>query len=210
MGRDIVPSRAMNLSTPRARDIARELLKGSGDRWTHVQSVGRTADDLAAQGLDIPEDVISAAWLHDIGYATPLADTGFHPIDGARWLAAQGAPMQIVALVAYHSGARFEAEECDLTDELAVFPQPDEELLDLLTMLDMTVGPTGSGVTVGTRLEEILSRYPSEHPVHQAVARSHDYLMASANRAAARLHGSGVRALSPASPWTVRDLGRDG
>lgn len=186
-----MPSRKINWSTPTAREIARDLLRSSGDRWTHVRSVGRAADDLAAQGLDIPEDVISAAWLHDIGYATRLVDTGFHPIDGARWLAAQGVPRGIIALVAYHSGARFEAEERQLTDGLAVFPQPDEEMLDLLTMLDMTVGPTGSEVSVGSRIEEILSRYPAEHPVHQAVSRSHEYLMASAKRAAARLHRSG-------------------
>ncbi len=179
-----MPSRTINWSTPRARDIARELVRSSGDRWTHVRSVGRAADDLAAQGLDIPEDVISAAWLHDIGYATRLADTGFHPIDGARWLAAKGAPMGIVALVAYHSGARFEAEERDLTDELTVFPQPDEEMLDLLTMLDMLD-------TLSTRpsRDRTSTSWPAQSgPPHACTGPALELL--------------------PPSPWTARDLGR--
>ena len=28
----------------------------------------------------------AAAWLHDIGYAPSLVATGFHPLDGARYL----------------------------------------------------------------------------------------------------------------------------
>ena len=28
----------------------------------------------------------AAAWLHDIGYAPAVDDTGFHPLDGARYL----------------------------------------------------------------------------------------------------------------------------
>lgn len=36
--------------------------------------------------------LVAAAWLHDIGYAPELRDTGFHPLDGARHLEALGAP----------------------------------------------------------------------------------------------------------------------
>jgi len=31
-----------------------------------------------------------AAYLHDIGYAEPLVDTGFHPLDGAVYLRGLG------------------------------------------------------------------------------------------------------------------------
>ena len=56
-------------------------------RWTHVQAVAAKATRVA-QVLD-PADrdvLVAAATLHDIGYATELAHTGFHPLDGARWL----------------------------------------------------------------------------------------------------------------------------
>jgi HD superfamily phosphodiesterase len=53
-------------------------------RWRHVRAVGVKAELLApAFGVDGP--LLSAsAWLHDIGYAPPIQQTGFHPIGGAR------------------------------------------------------------------------------------------------------------------------------
>jgi len=59
-------------------------------RWRHVQSVARRAG-WAADRLSLPEDLVAAAWLHDIGYAPGLAVTGFHPLDGARFLRRAGA-----------------------------------------------------------------------------------------------------------------------
>ncbi|MFD6855509.1 HD domain-containing protein [Streptomyces diastaticus] len=48
--------------------------------------------------------LVAAAWLHDIGYAPELRDTGSHPLDGARHLESLGAPARLVRLVAHHSG----------------------------------------------------------------------------------------------------------
>jgi hypothetical protein len=39
--------------------------------------------------LSLPDDLVAAAWLHDIGYAPELAKTGFHPLDGSAALAAR-------------------------------------------------------------------------------------------------------------------------
>ena len=36
--------------------------------------------------------LVAAPWLHDIGYAVEVTDTGFHPLDGACYLASPGAP----------------------------------------------------------------------------------------------------------------------
>jgi putative nucleotidyltransferase with HDIG domain len=52
----------------------------------------------------------TAALLHDIGYAPGLVRTGFHPIDGATFLQAEGVAEEIVSLVAHHSSALTEAE----------------------------------------------------------------------------------------------------
>ena len=70
-----------------------------------------------------------------------ITSTGCHPVDGARWLADQDAPRDVVALVAYHSGARFEAEERGLADALSQFSEPDRDQLDVLTMIDMSTSP---------------------------------------------------------------------
>lgn len=97
------------------------------------------------------------------------------------------APRQLVSSVAYHTGAEYEAEERGLGHELAAFDRPDQDLLDALTFADLTVGPTGEPISVSARLDEILERYPADHPVHWAVSRSRDYLEGCVARALARL-----------------------
>lgn len=178
----------------RARAEATSCLHDAGDRWLHVQAVGRSAEELKARGLDVSDALVMAAWLHDVGYGKSVAATGFHPVDGARWLADQDAPPDVVALVAHHSGAWFEAEERGFADAIARFPEPDQDQLDVLTLIDMSTGPTGRRVSVQERLTEILQRYPSDHPVHRAVTRSYSYLEDSARRATERLGLADVRA----------------
>ncbi len=78
-------------------------------RWRHVRSVARRAR-WAGKQLSLSEDLVAAAWLHDIGYAPELVDTGFHPLDGARYLRRVGINGRVVSLVAYHSCAEIEAE----------------------------------------------------------------------------------------------------
>jgi len=55
--------------------------------------------------------VVSAAWLHDVGCAVVAQDSGLHALDGARYLAGLGADPVVVSLVAFHTGAEYEAEE---------------------------------------------------------------------------------------------------
>jgi predicted hydrolase (HD superfamily) len=74
-----------------------------------VQSVAGRAR-WVAQASSLPDDLIAAAWLHDIGYASELARTGFHPLAGARYLRRVGINGQVVNLVAYHSCAQIEAD----------------------------------------------------------------------------------------------------
>jgi hypothetical protein len=181
----------------RARDLAESCLGDMGDRWLHVQAVGRSAEELQARRLDVSDAVVMAAWLHDVGYGESVADTGFHPLDGARWLQEYGAPPGVVALVAHHSGARFEAEERGLADAFAQFPEPDPDQLDVLTLIDMSTSPAGKRVAVSERLDEILDRYPPADPVHRAVTRSRGSLQESARRAAKRLGLADVRAGTP-------------
>lgn len=94
-----------------SRDEARRLIEPLGRRWEHLASVGRKAEILGpAIGLDV-ELLAAACWLHDVGYAPELVDTGMHAIDGARHLRRTGWDERIVSLVAHHSCAVLEAEE---------------------------------------------------------------------------------------------------
>jgi hypothetical protein len=173
------------LTVDDAKQLAASQLSCSGQRWTHVTTVGRLAQSVV--GAAVGPDVLAAAWLHDVGYAPSLARVGFHPLDGARFLQDQGAPANVVALVAHHTGARFEAEERGLVDELDGLPSPASDDLDALTLLDLVVGPSGELTTPEQRIAEILTRYGPEDPVHRAVTRSRASLLASAQRARARL-----------------------
>ncbi len=66
------------------------------------------------------ELIEAAAWLHDIGYSPELVETGFHPLDGARYLRdVHGADPVLCRLVANHSCAVIEAEERGLDRELS-------------------------------------------------------------------------------------------
>ncbi|CAN5239990.1 HD domain-containing protein [soil metagenome] len=173
----------MVTDTVRARAIAEERLADLPHRRAHVRGVAATAERLVV-GLDAvdADAVVTAAWLHDVGYATSVRSTGFHPIDGAVFVRDEGFSAVVVSLVAYHTGAVFEARERGLSDALAEFTEPPPLLLDLLTCADMTTSPQGSRVRAEDRISEILSRYPDGDPVHRAIERAAPSLLAATAR----------------------------
>lgn len=166
-----------------ARDLAKDLVSDLRPRWSHVVGVGRRAEDLASAHEVVDEALVVAAWLHDVGYGAHLRRTGQHSIDGADFLRREGCSLEVVRLVAHHTGAVCEADERGLSDELAKTEQPDPTRLDLLTMIDLSVGPDGASLVDVDRVAEILRRYSEEDPVYRAVTRSQDDLLASSARA---------------------------
>lgn len=165
-----------------ARKVASEFLSGLGRRWRHVRAVGELAEALAEDGT-VGGDVVMASWLHDLGYAEELQLTGFHPLDGARYLVEAGAPDEVVALVAHHTGADFEAQERGLAAELNLMPAAEPKLLDILTLLDLVTSPSGERIRPEDRIAEIVDRYPETSPVFRSVTRSHPLLLEAAERA---------------------------
>ena len=162
-----------------------------GRRWSHVQSVAAAADGVAARmGLDA-ETLVAAAWLHDIGYAEELHETGFHPVDGARFLRRTGWSEEVIRLVAHHSCSRFEAELRGLSDALDEFRRPSPELEDALCFCDMTTGPDGDRVTVTGRLSEIQARYGEGDIVARFVDAARAELIETVRRVEDRLVSAG-------------------
>ncbi|MGV9362284.1 HD domain-containing protein [Amycolatopsis sp. NPDC003731] len=171
-----------------AARVAEGFVAPLGRRWQHVQSVAARARTLSsAVSADESDVLVSAAWLHDIGYAPSIGHTRFHPLDGARHLRDQGWPTSVVNLVAHHSGARFEAEERGLSSELAEFPFEDSPTLDALVTADLTTGPDGQRLTYDERIDEILKRYPPDDPVHRTWVKAAPILKESVKRTEARL-----------------------
>ncbi|MFF5054719.1 HDIG domain-containing metalloprotein [Micromonospora sp. NPDC000663] len=157
-------------------------------RWLHVQAVVAKAEGLARLVGDDAELLTAAAWLHDIGYAPDVADTGFHALDGARWVRQQGFPDRIAALVAHHSCAVHEADERGLGHALASeFPREETAVSDALWYADMTTGPDGQDLTVDERLAEIRQRYGPDDVVTRFWQRAEPMLREAVRRTERRL-----------------------
>ena len=148
-----------------ARECAAALLEGLPDRWTHTEGVVRQARALgrALSSSEEYEALLAAAYLHDIGYAAPVIRTGFHPLDGARYLRALGEE-RLACLVAYHSGADVEASLRGLEAELAEFKRETSDVADSLTYCDVTTELDGGVVSVERRLECIARRRSADDP----------------------------------------------
>jgi hypothetical protein len=130
---------------------------------------------------------VAAALAHDLGYAPELVQTGFHPIDGARYLAARGHSPRLCALVAHHSAATYEAEERGLGELLAAWPREESPVADALWTADMTTGPRGERFDYAERLSEILARYDQDSIVGRAMSRAQPSIQAAIDRTNGRL-----------------------
>jgi hypothetical protein len=155
------------------------------DRQAHSVAVGRkaaTAADRVAPWLR--SDLVAAATLHDIGYGH--VRTGFHPLDGARFLADAGFSAIVCHLVAHHTASMYEADERGIDrGAFAEFPGGEElgPAHAVLWWADLTTGPQGQDVTVEDRLAEILARYGPDDVVRLFVTKNRRLLLAAGQTA---------------------------
>jgi putative nucleotidyltransferase with HDIG domain len=172
----------------KARVLAGALLAGLPDRWRHTQAVAAQAR--AACPAVAPEDravLVSAAWLHDIGYADSAEHTGFHPLDGARMAEQHGWPGRIAALIAHHSGAWFTARRAGRERDISQYPDEASAVTDALVYADQTTGPHGERMDVEARIDESLTRHgPGSLQVLVAAERV-PYLLDAVGRVERRL-----------------------
>ena len=107
---------------PEARALVARILEDDPRRLQHCAGVAARAQALVTTVPPSAADtLVAAAWLHDIGYAPQLRDSGFHPLDGAVYLRREGWPAPVCDLVAHHSGSRFVARIRGLDDRLSEF-----------------------------------------------------------------------------------------
>ena len=176
-----------------AADLTHYILDAVPDRLAHSQGVAERAQFLT---LTVEPHqarlLVAAAWLHDIGYAPALRDTGFHPLDGARHLRAIGWPPAICNLVAHHSGARFVARVRKLDRELDAYPFSEDAVSDALTTADQTTGPRGEVMTTEERMRDMLERHGPDSANALAHPQREPYLRAAAGRVTRRLDSIGV------------------
>jgi len=171
-------------TTGKAKELAQsKLARSLPRRWRHVMAVAAQARHVCHRLGGSSDLLVAAAWLHDIGYAPDLVDTGFHPLDGARYLRRAGVDEPLVSLVAYHSCAQIEADVRGLGTVLSAEFLPGDSLIaDALCYCDMTTSPDGEQVQVGDRLVEIRGRYGPDDPVTRFVELAAPEILATAGR----------------------------
>lgn len=163
-----------------AQELAGTLLaEALPRRWAHTQGVTRQARRLATFLGEDADLLEAAAWLHDIGYAPTIADTGFHPLDGARYLRdVVDADDMLCRLVAHHSYAAMEADDRGLGDELRKeFLMPRRALFEALVYCDLTTSPDGDQVSAPERIREIKTRYGPNHVVTRFIDRATPHIL---------------------------------
>ncbi|MCC3775358.1 HD domain-containing protein [Streptomyces sp. UNOB3_S3] len=173
-----------------AHDLADSLLaEPLPRRWVHSCGVQERARSIAPILGDDARLLEAAAVLHDIGYSPRLVDTGFHPLDGARFLrSVEHADERIVRLVAHHSCALLEADERGLRDELAAeFELEEPHLVDALLFCDMTTTPDGAPTNPTDRVAEIVGRYGPDSVVGRFIRRAEPEIQAASDRVQRRL-----------------------
>jgi predicted hydrolase (HD superfamily) len=148
-----------------------------------VQGVGRKAESVAQVVGDDGDLLVCAAWLHDIGYSPSVAVSGFHALDGARYLRdIASAEDRLCRLVAYHSCAYIEARNRGLAEQLAEFSPLGGLIADALTYCDMTTTPDGEPTDVDSRLAEIIDRYSEGDVVAKSIKMARPEIRASAEK----------------------------
>ncbi|MBU3063147.1 HD domain-containing protein [Nocardia sp. NEAU-G5] len=162
-----------------------QLAQSLPRRWAHSQGVARAVETLEPSAAGDADLLVASALLHDIGYAPAIVMTGFHPLDGARFLRDEHqADDRLVRLVANHTFAVLEAEERGLRAELeAEFPiLEDQFLVDALMYADMTTTPDGEPTTPAARIAEIVDRYGPDTVVGRFIQRAEPEILAATAR----------------------------
>lgn len=158
-------------------------------RWKHCLGVAERARTVALILGQDAELLEAAAVLHDIGYAPGLAKTGFHPLDGARYLRdVADADERVINLVAHHSCAWMEAEARGMREELeSEFPRESAHLNDALCYCDMNTTPDGTSTNPIDRINEIAGRYGPESLIGQFIRRAEPEILACTSRVLERV-----------------------
>jgi len=136
----------------------------------HVAVEALRARDYAAR-LRLSDDERAlcevCALAHDLGKVDALRTTGtdFHPLDGAAFAVACGEP-RLAALIAHHSGARYEAALRGLT---IPYPYEDSIVNQIVAVVGASTLQSGLVVPIVERLRDIVDRHGPESPPVRAM-----------------------------------------
>lgn len=149
-------------------NLAASLFPEGSTRLAHMRRVSEMSTRIARQ-LKLPAEqadkLITAALFHDVGYSEKLKRTGFHPLDGAVFLAHLGVDEEIVETVLWHSSTihdiTYLPEIKAVYDKLT--PRPENSfMLKIVSFSDFRSSPVGEAFSFGQRISELMERYGTE------------------------------------------------
>jgi Cof subfamily protein (haloacid dehalogenase superfamily) len=187
--------------------LMRGLLDDQPARIEHLLGVTHLARQLSREiklSSQESEALGLAALFHDIGRASLLRVTGFHPLDGAIFLAHRAAPDFAVEAVLFHRFARDHAVDHPAAAPFyAGLAEMDHCLTtELLSFCDLRISHEGRLVTLPERIRGILSRCRSNHSRRQRIQDEYPSCQ--------RLHGRVLRQIAQKAPhllpWVFLDV----
>lgn len=145
--------------------LAASCFPAGSTRLEHMRCASNMAARIAKQcslSAENQKKLITAALYHDVGYSNKLKRTGFHPLDGAIFLAYQKTDEEIIEAVLWHSSTihdiTFMPEIKAIYDKLP--PRPENSfLLKAVSFCDFRSSPIGEAFSFGQRINELKSRF---------------------------------------------------
>lgn len=147
-----------------------------GDRLNHSIQCCSHLETVLGRRLTIEEH--QAVELHDIGYSPKCVSTGFHPLDGALYLAAtsQYSDTQLYAILMHSNADDLVKYQSETTQALFHYVlktiNKDKSILELVTLADGITDGKGNLVTPLERIADISERYGEDNHVTQIAINS--------------------------------------
>lgn len=155
--------------------LAASFFPADSTRLAHMRQACRTAQRIVTQmGYEaaLAEKIVTAALFHDVGYSEKLRNTGFHPLDGAAYLAHCNAPEEVIEAVLWHSSTPVDIESLpEIKKIYDRFPTPDFDgiIHDAVRYCDFRTSPLGEAYSFGQRILELENRFGADStPPHTA------------------------------------------
>ncbi len=163
--KELFPNITGTENIPLTDEVASSFYPEGSTRLAHMRQAARTAERISRQtGLNLKkaENLITAALFHDVGYSEKLHQTGFHPLDGAAYLAYAGANDEVIEAVLWHSSTSRDIQFLpEINNIYQNFTPPPESNLTLkgVSYCDFRTSPIGQSFTFGQRIAEFQKRF---------------------------------------------------
>lgn len=144
--------------------LIRDYLGEGSPRYKHSIEVSKLVMEIVGSSYEYSQHATIAALLHDIGYSEEVNFTGFHPVDGYRFLRAKGYVKDILDVVLHHSLAREDYLHNHSTKELEdykeiILSDRAQKILEIVSYADWHTDGQGNRVSVDGRYADILDRH---------------------------------------------------